>query len=234
MRKVELAEGVEVSLRLAGPVVRGAAFSADLAIRIGVFFAIMWMLQFVFFFSPEIMLGMGLLVFFAIAWLYHLVFEAGPKGATPGKRMFKLRVVMANGTRAGAGPVFIRTLMRAVDVMPGVSYGIGLVAAMVTPRFQRLGDMAAGTVVVHTEAWEERKGLVAAGGEDEPEEAMMPPLRLTREERKALASFVSRCPMWPEERQQELANIVSGLTGAEGSEGLRRLRQINRWQQEHA
>ncbi|MFA4964509.1 MAG: RDD family protein [Thermoleophilia bacterium] len=79
---------------------------------------------------------------FAYFWFCEAVW-----GRTLGKRVCDLRVVRKDGSRPRAGAVFVRTALRAVDWLP-FAYAVGALAVVVTPRRQRLGDLAAGTVVV--------------------------------------------------------------------------------------
>jgi uncharacterized RDD family membrane protein YckC len=73
-------------------------------------------------------------------------------GQTIGKRVLAIRVVRADGGKAGVGAIFVRTLLRIVDSFPGF-YIVGLIAVFATgPRRQRLGDMAAKTRVVAADA----------------------------------------------------------------------------------
>jgi uncharacterized RDD family membrane protein YckC len=91
--------------------------------------------------------GVGVLLTFALAWSYFVLFEWLGNGQTLGKRMFGLRVIAEDGAPAGFMAVLIRNLVRMVDFLPGF-YGVGLLAIVVSPRSQRLGDLAAGTFVV--------------------------------------------------------------------------------------
>jgi uncharacterized RDD family membrane protein YckC len=91
-----------------------------------------------------------------IFFLYKMIFEAAWNGQTPGKRAVGLRVVQSNGLPVQFTQVLIRNLMRVVDFMP-VNYLIGSIAILVSERGQRLGDMAAGTVVIR-----ERKAVPPA------------------------------------------------------------------------
>ncbi len=83
-----------------------------------------------------------------LAWFgYDIVFEVWGQGRTPGKRWNGLRVVMAGGQPVGLGSSAVRTLLRIVDIW--LTLGIvGSVSIMATRRNQRLGDLAAGTIVV--------------------------------------------------------------------------------------
>jgi len=85
-------------------------------------------------------------VFSAAAFVYFWVSEARG-GQTLGKRLLGLRVVRTDGRPIGYGSAFVRTALRAVDFLPA-AYAVGAVAVSVTARRQRIGDLAAGTVVV--------------------------------------------------------------------------------------
>jgi uncharacterized RDD family membrane protein YckC len=86
------------------------------------------------------------LLWLGLVLLYYFATEAA-WGATPGKLALGLRVAKADGSRAGAGAIAARTLLRLLDGLPFL-YLVGFVAILVTPARQRLGDLAAGTVVV--------------------------------------------------------------------------------------
>ena len=79
---------------------------------------------------------------------YFGIFESVWRGQTPGKRLVGLRVIDISGRPVTVYAAVIRNLVRIVDQMPGV-YAIAIVSVLVTRRQQRLGDLAAGTVVVH-------------------------------------------------------------------------------------
>ena len=91
--------------------------------------------------------GIATLLTFAIAWSYFILLEWLGNGQTIGKRMFGLRVIADDGAPAGFIAILVRNLVRVVDFLPGF-YGFGLLAIVVSPRSQRLGDLAAGTFVV--------------------------------------------------------------------------------------
>jgi uncharacterized RDD family membrane protein YckC len=84
---------------------------------------------------------------FAIVWGYFPAFEIFWNGRTPGKRAQRLRVVRTDGQPAGAGPILVRNIIRIADFLPGF-YAVGSVAILLSGRNQRLGDLAAGTMVV--------------------------------------------------------------------------------------
>jgi uncharacterized RDD family membrane protein YckC len=90
--------------------------------------------------------GGSLLVYLALMLLYYFATEA-TSGQTVGKRLLGIRVVRADGAPAGAGPIAGRTALRLIDGLPTL-YLLGLIVMLATKRKQRIGDLAAGTVVI--------------------------------------------------------------------------------------
>ncbi|MFN8531634.1 MAG: RDD family protein [Anaerolineae bacterium] len=86
-------------------------------------------------------------VMFLVTGLYHLVFELFWNGQTPGKHWTGLRVIRANGLPLTPTAAIVRNFVRLFDFLP-IAYGVGLVFLFVTRKTQRLGDLAAGTVVI--------------------------------------------------------------------------------------
>jgi uncharacterized RDD family membrane protein YckC len=82
-----------------------------------------------------------------IEWGYFLFWETVANGRSPGKRLVGLRVVRDDGFPIGFRDALVRNLLRAVDVLPWY-YTVGLVAMLVSTQGKRLGDVAAGTIVV--------------------------------------------------------------------------------------
>lgn len=87
---------------------------------------------------------------FLLFWFYFAVFETVWQGQTPGKRMLSLRVQKLGGYPIGWTEALLRNLLRPVDALVG--YAVGLVTMLLTSRSQRIGDLVAGTVVVHETA----------------------------------------------------------------------------------
>ncbi len=92
-----------------------------------------------------------IIVVFLLFYGYFAGFEAFWHGQTPGKRLIGLRVLSVTGRPARIDEAILRNLLRVIDQLPGV-YAIGIVTMLVSSRNQRLGDLAAGTVVVHEKA----------------------------------------------------------------------------------
>jgi uncharacterized RDD family membrane protein YckC len=93
--------------------------------------------------------GVALLVLlvFAIGWGYFIFFELIWNGQTPGKRAVGIRVLTVRGEPVTLVHSLVRNLLRLIDALPS-AYMVGVISILVTPRSQRLGDLAAGTIVV--------------------------------------------------------------------------------------
>src|SRR5438132_8179183 len=98
--------------------------------------------------------GMGmaliLLWLFALTWSYFLLFEWLWHGQTPGKRLLGIRVIQWQGTSVTFYQSAVRNILRAVDSLP-FFYALGFCVSACNRESRRLGDIAAGTLVVHTE-----------------------------------------------------------------------------------
>lgn len=93
-------------------------------------------------------LAIAIFLFFCIYWGYFAAFEVLHKGQTPGKWSLKIRVIKDNGRPINAFEGIGRNMMRVIDYLP-TFYGVGLVTMALTRKNQRLGDLVAGTIVVH-------------------------------------------------------------------------------------
>ena len=91
--------------------------------------------------------GLAVLGVPLVIWGYFILLEWLWNGQTIGKRAYGLRVISGDGSPAGFTAVFVRNLLRVVDFLPSF-YGLGLLLVILTPKNQRLGDIAAGTYVV--------------------------------------------------------------------------------------
>ena len=93
-------------------------------------------------------LGIVTLISFIFFWGYYIFFEIMWNGQTPGKRLIGLRVIRLDGTPVTVAEVVIRNLVRMIDLLP-TAYGVGVVTMFINENSRRLGDFAAGTVVVY-------------------------------------------------------------------------------------
>jgi uncharacterized RDD family membrane protein YckC len=124
----------------------------------------------------------------AVLFGYYVGFEALWAGQTPGKRMLRLRVVSEDGGPASFGAIVVRNVLRVVDLMPGVApYGVAGVVMFVGARAKRVGDFAAGTVVVRERAETAPLPSSAFVGESSGDE-------VSRVDLERLRSFLSRAP----------------------------------------
>jgi RDD family len=143
------------------------------------------------------------------------LFEVLRDGQTPGKRIMRLRVINANGTPVTWIGSIVRNLMRTVDMLP-LCYGFGLVACLVDPSSRRLGDMVAGTLVVHAEALAQQSAAPNVP-------IVQPPIALPPAGRAAIIEFAERAAQLTPERQQELAALLPMLTQTSGALSVQRL-----------
>jgi uncharacterized RDD family membrane protein YckC len=140
-------EGIELSLPLAGPVTRFFAWAIDLAVIMAVLMIVSTLLAVFSALSPGLYQAAMTILFFGLQIGYAMACEWLWRGQTLGKRLLRLRVVDESGLRLAPSQVVIRNLLRFVDSLP-LLYLVGGIACLISPRGQRLGDLAANTVVV--------------------------------------------------------------------------------------
>jgi uncharacterized RDD family membrane protein YckC len=145
--KIETPEGVCFSLPLAGPVSRFLAWFIDMLAVTALSGAAGKLLYIVGVFSTDMMWALTVMSYFAINIGYGILFEWVWQGETPGKRVVGLRVLDAGGLKLQLSQIVLRNLMRFLDALPGL-YVVGGASMVLTPRLQRLGDLAADTVVI--------------------------------------------------------------------------------------
>ena len=220
--EIETPEHIVFRHRVAGPARRLAAHLLDLIICYGAVVAIALVIIFATAGGggaksddPDDMgsglkagLGLVLVVLFIAQWGYFFAFEAW-SGRTPGKRALGLRVLTVQGRPIGVSAAALRNLVRAADALP-VGYLLGVLVMTMSDRFQRLGDLVAGTLVVV-----ERAGLRVArplvlSPPMRPQEAALLPevVTLDADERAALELFLRRRETLGLAREHELARMI--------------------------
>jgi uncharacterized RDD family membrane protein YckC len=145
--QIRTPEGVDFSLPLASPALRGIAVFIDamfLAALARVCAAVAQGFRWV---SPDFAGAAMTLAYFLLSFAYSIALEWRWHGQTVGKRLLNLRVVDARGLRLTFPQIVVRNLLRAFDALP-FFYAVGGLAAWISPRRQRLGDLAADTVVI--------------------------------------------------------------------------------------
>lgn len=139
-------EGVELELTLAGVGSRFISALIDFLIEGTLITALAVAL---FTLAPPAVAAAGIaLGSFSLIWGYHVLFETRASGRSPGKRAAGLRVVRDGGVPIRFRESAVRNIVRLVDLLPPVTYGVGAATILITRRNQRLGDLAAGTLVV--------------------------------------------------------------------------------------
>jgi uncharacterized RDD family membrane protein YckC len=148
--------GVEMTLQVAGPGTRAYAFIIDWHIRL--LGALAWLLLgWLIALGTDRSLKSPLFLFACVVpailiyLFYHPVLEVLMQGRTPGKRMAGARIVTLEGAAPGVGALLMRNVFRLIDSLP-LAYLVGLVCCMFTAQRVRIGDLAAGTVLVLDES----------------------------------------------------------------------------------
>lgn len=161
--KIDTPEQIALELPLAGIGSRFLAMAIDTLIQVALYLLTGLIFLFlipegfsIFSFLPKT-LGPAIAIFvgFAIYWGYFAIFEIIWKGQTPGKRLAGIRVIKESGRPINAFEAIGRNFMRAVDMQPGILYGVGLACMILNKQSRRLGDFVAGTVVVHEKPTDE-------------------------------------------------------------------------------
>lgn len=152
--RVRTPEGVAFSFRLASPALRGVALVIDFFVVSVAWSIVSVFLRLLNLISPDFAGMLAWIVYFLLSQGYRIAAEWLWRGQTLGKRVMRLRVVDEQGLRLTFAQIALRNLLRFVDVLP-VAYLVGGASALLGRRAQRLGDLAAGTLVV----WEPSEPL---------------------------------------------------------------------------
>lgn len=207
----ETPEGIALRLRSAGVAPRALAWLVDAGIRGSAFTVLATVLSLL----GESGQGLLLILLFLLWWAYPIAFELLMDGQTPGKRVVGVRVVHANGTPVGFTASLIRNLMRTVDALP-IGYALGFFSCVIDPQARRLGDLVAGTLVVHAERVAHDTSIPVVPG-------FVPALPLPADEQSVVVAFAERATQLTEARQVELAALLPMLTRAHGALAVQRL-----------
>ncbi len=165
--RIETPENVVLTYRLAGPGLRAPAYLIDFTLRAMIILFACFVTCSLALVLPGLALGSLLLLMFVIEWGYTIGFEYAWQGRTPGKWLLGLRVIQENGQSLSWWGSALRNLLRVADTLPLTLlfaddlgafcllpvYGPGLFVMLCSPKLQRLGDLAARTVVI-----QERRG----------------------------------------------------------------------------
>ena len=213
---IDSSTGVDVALSIAGPGGRSYAFVIDWHIRLVL--ALAWYAGAAVFYAlrsdrpfslatpldPDALWALAVVApSLAIYFLYHPLLEIMMRGSTPGKRMGGIRIVTQSGETPSAAALLIRNVFRVIDSFP-LFYCVGLIATLVSAQHVRLGDLAAGTLLVY----ERRPEL------NLPAAAHRAALPLPLIE--AAADLAARWPSLDRAARAELARRIVGRATANG------------------
>ncbi|MBW1990422.1 MAG: RDD family protein [Deltaproteobacteria bacterium] len=168
--------------------------------------------------SADMALALSMLVYFSLSLGYHVLFEWRANGRTPGKKIFRLRVMDEKGLPLTFFQVAVRNLLRPVDQLP-VFYMVGGLAILAGKKAMRLGDLAARTVVaVEPDVAEPN---VAALLPDKYNSLSAQPLLVARLRQRAtqeqadlaLDAVLARDLLDPDARVRVFAQLAQGLKG---------------------
>jgi len=212
--RLELPEEIDLHLEVANVGSRTLAILADFALCGLVFFIVYnitfllsrdaandWLTRF----GSNAMTTVLLLVVFGFQWVYFSLFEWMWNGQTPGKRLLHLRVVKADGAPVSWIDVLLRNISRPIDTFGPLGL-IGLVMIFISRKAQRLGDILAGTLVIHETPidWSIFDSL-----ESESTSAVArspaPSIHLTSEQWEILRRYLNRRDELPAEVRESLA-----------------------------
>ncbi len=214
---IETPEHIVFRHRVAGPARRSLAYVIDLAVCYG--FVLIFVLMVVLVTagaagvtsaSQAFMkagFGLVLVILFCVQWVYFVMWE-GLYGRTPGKMALGLRVVTTRARPINFATAALRNILRAADALP-TGYVVGLVSMAMTSRFQRLGDLVAGTMVVIPDQAGVASPMQLFPPAQPHELAALPDVvALDADERAALELFLRRRARLGTAREQELAMII--------------------------
>ena len=213
-------ENIAFQYRVAGPFRRLPAYLMDAVIRVLLIIA-GWIVFCLAFGSVGLLglgIGLSLMLWFLLSWFYGGLFETFWNGQTPGKRMMRIRVVSVDGQPINGIQATLRNFLLGVDALPPFViyfvpfplFQMGLLAAMMNNRFQRLGDLAAGTMVVVEEGhW--LRGLTQLGDSEVAQLAARIPVNFLakRSLARALSAYVERRGSFAWGRRMEIARHLA-------------------------
>jgi uncharacterized RDD family membrane protein YckC len=226
MIEIVTPENIAFHYRVAGPFRRWVAYLLDLGVR-AVMVVLLFLLLVLLAFSPGggPAVGMFLVSWFVLEWFYGGLFETYMNGQTPGKWIMGIRVLTTEGQPINGLQAVLRNVLRVVDASPLLSlqvvsiptpwYGlptfvVGLVAMSLNRRFQRLGDLVCGTMVVI----EERHWLTGVAKLEDPRAARLAEylpadFRVSRTLAQTLATYVDRRRFFTPARRREVASHLA-------------------------
>ena len=204
---IETPEGIDLTIPIAGPVVRILAFSFDIIFCMMLQALIGTTLHL----AGQFGAGTVFISSFLILWFYPVYFEVTRNGMTPGKKEMGILVIHDDGTPVTFASSLIRNLLRAVDFLP-FAYVAGILTMIFSPQFKRLGDLAARTCVIYSTPKAKLPSIPRCS-------PLRSPIPLATAEQRAILHFAERHSTLTKARSAELASMVAGrlIPGAPSS-----------------
>ena len=164
---IETPEQVDLRFPIAGIGSRFLAILADSVLQVVALFLMFFVFALIVSAAPHVrgtttMINTGakwfvaavVLFYFLLYWGYFSLFEAFWNGQTPGKRLLKIRVIKDSGRQITLFEALARNLIRIVDALPSF-YLVGVITMLCNREQKRLGDLVAGTIVIHERSEEQ-------------------------------------------------------------------------------
>ena len=221
-------ENISFDYRLAGPFRRLPAFLIDLFLRFAILmglFLVLTLFEALVFSSNGLSTAVVLVIWFLMEWLYGGLLETYWNGQTVGKKLMGIRVISSDGQPINSMQAMLRNVLRFADMMPLVPFEaitgfpaqlpiplctFALVIPLLNSRFQRLGDIVCGTMVI----MEEKQGLMDAPRFEDPRVAQLaaelpPGFKISRSMARALATYVDRRTLFSPPRRREISEHLA-------------------------
>ena len=217
-------ENIAFQYQAAGPFRRMPAFLIDGVIQFLLILGLSLALLLFDLLIPLLGRAILMVLAFLISWFYGGVFEAYWNGQTPGKRMMGIRVLTVDGQPINGLQAVMRNVLRTVDMMPPVilysspyeppmvipTFMLAIATTMLSRRYQRLGDLVCGTMVVV----EERNWLMGVAKIDDDRAAQLaewipPSYQVSRSMARCLSTYVERRKFFSTARRREIARHVA-------------------------
>lgn len=215
---VETPEGTDLHAELVGLVPRALAYSVDFLLRLLILSALAIVLAF----TGKAGSGLWIIVFFVLEWGYPVFFEVFRGGQTIGKKAFKIKVVNEDLIAIRFGPSLIRNLLRTADIFP-FFYVFGAISILMTGKFQRLGDLAAKTIVVYAQERAYDSSALSAVTSVTPVQA------LDEHQQAAFIDFALNRGQLSKARQAEIADIIRPKIPARYPNAADYVRGVGKW-----
>jgi uncharacterized membrane protein SpoIIM required for sporulation/uncharacterized RDD family membrane protein YckC len=239
---------IELDFEPAGLGSRLLASMVDVAVIIGIFFALLLggilagvtTAGMVTADAGVVFFAVLILLLYAVVWGYFVVFEAIWHGQTPGKRVAGIRVVLLNGLPVGWRESALRNLVRAADMFPPPAALVGSLMILFSPRGQRLGDVLAGTMVVrekfvtnaHPRASRWETAWVAGAEQGKTRRSIsMGDMKIDARQIQVVERFLARCETLDRTRRETLAwRIALPFMSAAGEDPKSLVQRADRYE----